>query len=131
MAILLPQRVAVVTLTHGDVWTCPESGGEQTSRDATRGGAKPPPRGSPCSCRRRWPTPGPRSRDGASATEGGSPSRMFLPLQAAPGLVDGWLRAPGYRMPQRATCRPSATEDDGVTERVEQIRRADAIGCFE
>ena len=29
---------------------------------------------------------------------------------------------------QRATCRKSATEDDGVTERVEQIRRADAIG---
>src|SRR5947209_7787744 len=28
MAILLPQRVAV-TLTHGDVWSCPGSGGEQ------------------------------------------------------------------------------------------------------
>jgi len=24
------------------------------------------------------------------------PSRPFRPLQAAPGLVDGWLRPPGY-----------------------------------
>ena len=31
MAILLPQRFAV-PLTHGDVWSCPGSGGEQRTR---------------------------------------------------------------------------------------------------
>src|SRR6266446_3569677 len=35
MAILLPQRVAV-TLTHGDVWSCPGSGGEQRNFGAPR-----------------------------------------------------------------------------------------------
>src|SRR5262249_46111248 len=54
--------------------------------DATRGEARSPLRRSPCSCRRRWPTLGPRSRDGASATEGewrGTPQRW----------PDGALRA--------------------------------------
>src|SRR5262249_18781515 len=35
-------------------------------------GARPPPRRLPCSCRRRWRRPGPRSRGGASATAGAS-----------------------------------------------------------
>jgi len=33
-----------------------------------------------------------------------APYRKFLPLQAAPGLVDGWLR-PGYRMADKGLMR--------------------------
>src|SRR5882724_10031406 len=46
--------------------------------------------------------PLPRMRESSTASvvrsvrDINAPSRTFLPLQAAPGLVDGWLRSPGY-----------------------------------
>ena len=54
---------AGVTPAHvlGKTQSHVRSGPSRSSDNAaTRGGARSPPRRFPCSCRRRWPTPGPR-----------------------------------------------------------------------
>src|SRR5712691_143109 len=62
MAILLPQRFAV-PLTHGDVWSCPGSGGEQRNFKRPFAIATPAPRRAPRSRPRRPKSSAPHERD--------------------------------------------------------------------
>src|SRR5436309_2622861 len=61
MAILLPQRFAV-PLTHGDVWSCPGSGGEQRNFKRPFAIATPAPRRAPRSRPRRPKSSAPYTR---------------------------------------------------------------------
>src|SRR5439155_314765 len=61
MAIVLPQRFAV-PLTHGDVWSCPGSGGEQRNFKRPFAIATPAPRRAPRSRPRRPKSSAPYTR---------------------------------------------------------------------
>src|SRR3989454_4956687 len=61
MAILLPQRFAV-SLTHGDAWSCPGSGGEQRNFKRPFAIAPPAPRRAPRSRPRRPKSSAPYTR---------------------------------------------------------------------
>src|SRR5437016_1992439 len=61
MAILLPQRFAV-SLTHGDAWSCPGSGGEQRNFKRPFAIATPAPRRAPRSRPRRPKSSAPYTR---------------------------------------------------------------------